>query len=762
MFEFLFNQPLPIWQEAELFFASGWPVAGLLLSLAVAALLILVSLLRQPLSLLRRTVVALLQLAVVSVLLTMLWRPALRTEVTLPGDNSVAWLLDVSTSMNTADEGGVERRVAMVEALRSSRLLEDTVFEHSMFSVGTELQRLDTLESLPDPAKRSAIAEALVAQLAVVNESSLAAVVLMSDGSDNTHKLDAQWWQALAAAGVPVHTIGIGALQSVEDIELSDVSMTPVSSSGSVVTARLVIRYGQAGSVRLRISAGDELLFADDLVLTADAAQSVHEVSFNSGKAGVRELDFTVSRSDANSAAETNTLNNSQHRILEVRDEQQRILYVEGEPRWEYKFLRRALHEHPGVDIVSLLRTSPNKFYRQGVQSATELADGFPSSREALFVYDAVIIGSLEAAELDTSQQAALRDFVSIRGGSLLMLAGRQGLADGGWARSVVSAALPVVLDNGLDTQSYQRTRTKLRPTLHGLRTDWLQFDSDTTINSQTWNELPDVADWQSPGQPKPGALVLLETTGQPAGNSASNSANRPVLVWQRYGQGTSLVFGSSGTWRWQMGLPASNDLHEQFWRRLSSQLVASALPRMALVEGEPVVRDATSVDVSVMAYNADYSTVENAVLTGTLEQPDGVSSSIDLFADPARAGRYRASIPMSKDGPYALKLTTPLAGEAPSVQPVTSRAWWIHESGTAEAFAANQQRAFLERIASTTGGHYLPLASLDKLQSLLDNSSAALKREQHLSLWNMPLFFFTLFLLKGAEWLLRLKWKRL
>ncbi|MEE9321638.1 MAG: hypothetical protein V3U76_14415 [Granulosicoccus sp.] len=758
MFEFLFNQPLPTWQEAELFFASGWPVLGLLLSLAVAALLTVATLLKQPLSLSRKAMIALLQLGVMAVLLTMLWQPVLRSEVTLPGDNSVAWLLDVSASMDTADEEGVKRRTAMVAALRSSSLLENPVFEHSLFTVGEDLQRLDSLDLLPKSAKRSAIADALETQLAVVNESSLAAIVLMSDGSDNTRKLDAQWWQSLAAAGVPIHTIGIGALQSAEDIELVDVSMTPVSSSGSVVTARLVIRHGLTGSVRLRISTTEGLLFADDLVLSGDATQSVHEVSFNSGEAGVRQIDLTISHSDVNRVNETNMANNSQQRMLEVRDERQRILYVEGEPRWEYKFLRRALHEHPAVEIVSLLRTSPNKFYRQGVRGATELADGFPSTREALFAYDAVIIGSLETAQLDTSQQAALRDFVSVRGGSLLMLAGRQGLADGGWARSVVSAALPVVLDNKLSAKTYQRNRTGVQPTVHGLRTDWLQFDSDSTINSQIWSELPDVADWQSTGQPKPGALVLLETSSQ----SAARFANKPVLVWQRYGQGASLVLGTSGTWRWQMGLPASNDLHERFWRNLLSQLVATALPRMALVEGEPIVRDVASTDIAVMAYNADYSPVENAVLLASLEQPDGVSHSIELFPDLAQPGRYRASVPLPEDGPYALNLTTLLDGEAPTMQPVSSRAWWIRESGTSEAFAANQQRAFLERIANATGGQYLSLASLDELQVLLENSNAALKREQHLSLWNMPFFFFCLFLLKGAEWLLRLKWKRL
>src|SRR5690606_3260164 len=112
------------------------------------------------------------------------------------------------------------------------------------------------------------------------------------------------------------------------------------------------------------------------------------------------------------------------------------------------KFMRRAVDDNSAVRVASLLRTTPNKFYRQGVESPDELLNGFPTDAETLFKYDALIIGSYEAAALSVEQQNLIRDFVSRRGGSLLMLGGRRGLADGGWSATVVADVLPVRLAN--------------------------------------------------------------------------------------------------------------------------------------------------------------------------------------------------------------------------------------------------------------------------------------------------------------------------
>ncbi len=93
-----------------------------------------------------------------------------------------------------------------------------------------------------------------------------------------------------------------------------------------------------------------------------------------------------------------------------------------------------------------MLRTTENKIYRQGVKDALELAQGFPTKPEELFAYDALIIGSVDAGYFTSAQQGLMREFVDRRGGGLLLLGGRQGLADGVWSGSQVNDLLPVTL----------------------------------------------------------------------------------------------------------------------------------------------------------------------------------------------------------------------------------------------------------------------------------------------------------------------------
>ena len=104
--------------------------------------------------------------------------------------------------------------------------------------------------------------------------------------------------------------------------------------------------------------------------------------------------------------------------------DKRRILYVEGEPRWEYKFIRRAEDDDPNVQVVSMLRTTENKIYRQGINDPKELADGFPTSADDLFAYQGMIIGSVEAGYFTPAQQDLIQQFVDRRGGGLLMLGG--------------------------------------------------------------------------------------------------------------------------------------------------------------------------------------------------------------------------------------------------------------------------------------------------------------------------------------------------
>src|SRR6202035_3878063 len=115
------------------------------------------------------------------------------------------------------------------------------------------------------------------------------------------------------------------------------------------------------------------------------------------GGAGVRTLQIAASLLPG----EENTANNTLTRVVNVGSEPRRVLYVEGEPRWEYKF------------------------FRQGIADPKELADGFPTRPEDLFVYQGLIIGSVEAGYFTPAQQEIIRQFVDRRGGGLLLVGGQ-------------------------------------------------------------------------------------------------------------------------------------------------------------------------------------------------------------------------------------------------------------------------------------------------------------------------------------------------
>jgi hypothetical protein len=174
--------------------------------------------------------------------------------------------------------------------------------------------------------------------------------------------------------------------------------------------------------------------------------EQTETVLFNAGAAGVKSIEASIEPLPA----EENNRNNKLQRLVNVDNRKPKILYFEGEPRWEFKFLKRAVEDDRNIDLITALRTTQNKFtfsFPAGWPNVHMLDDGFPSKLDDLFMFDGLIIGSVEAAYLTANQQDLIRQFVDRRGGGLLFLGGREALADGGYARSMyLSELLPVTL----------------------------------------------------------------------------------------------------------------------------------------------------------------------------------------------------------------------------------------------------------------------------------------------------------------------------
>ena len=107
------------------------------------------------------------------------------------------------------------------------------------------------------------------------------------------------------------------------------------------------------------------------------------------------------------------------------------------------------MQDDPNIRLVTLLRSSQNKFYRQGIDKEEMLSEGFPKKKEELFAFKGLIFGSIESTFFSQDQLKNVVDFVSNRGGGYLMMGGRNSFSGGRYENSPIADILPVQLSSG-------------------------------------------------------------------------------------------------------------------------------------------------------------------------------------------------------------------------------------------------------------------------------------------------------------------------
>lgn len=747
MFEFLFKYPLAAYRKGEFLFATGWPV-WLLAALAVVAALGLLAYARRAPS--RLTGAALwgvwaFQAATAALVLVLLWQPALAVQSLKSRQNAVAVLVDTSSSMSLAEEG-LSRLARAVGALQETVMPAlSEKFRVRLYGFSSEPERIGSLrpEDIPPPGASSGVGESVLSVLRESTAVPLGALLVVSDGADNSGRFDRELAAEIRKYNVPVHAVGVGRERILGDVELSDVAVASEALPRSRVSAQLTLRHdGEAErTTRVTVRDGSSVLASEPVTLRPGEPVRREWIDFGAGEAGVRDLTFTVEPIPGEEIAG----NNQRRRVLDVPRRRRRILYAEGEPRWQYKFMRRAVQKDASVQLVTMLRTSTNKFYRQGVDTPEELEDGFPGDQEELFAYDALIIGSFEAAFFTPKQQVAIREFVSRRGGTLLMLAGPNGLGAGGWQNSEIVDALPAVLEPG-DT-SFVREKVTVEIARQGRDALISRLSPDSEENARLWAEMPQLADFQRIGALKPAALTLMSLQ--------YGVDTLPLLVRQNYGRGRSMIFATGGSWRWRMGLPSDDDRHDTFWRQMFRALVVDSSDPVRLTTDRSNYADESRVQIRAEVRDKRYEPANNARVSATVTPEEGPPRTFALRPSSSEQGVYEAEVDAADLGVYLVETVAHLGDERLGADTLHFR----REGGVAEYFHPERNSSLLARLADQTGGSYWELDELEGLPSEIGFSEAGITTREVLDLWDMPALFLLLILLRAAEWLLRKRW---
>ncbi len=743
MFEFLFNYPLTAYRKGDFLFATGWPVWLLVLLIIAAAAGLAWHIRSKPGRLDRRKqiILTLVQAAMAALVLFIFWQPALGVRSLRSQQNVVSILLDTSRSMAIGE--GEQSRLQQAVAALNDGVLEalSEKFRVRIYGFTGEVERLKSLEEIPAPGQSTRLGESVAGVLRESAATPLGALVVVSDGSDNSGSFSRELMAEIRQRKVPIHTVGVGRTEITGDTQLSNVLVASRALPKSRVSAQLTIQHpGEQKQTRLTVRDGDSIIASKDVSLRRGETVQSEWVDFSAGDPGIRDLRFTLEPLPG----EEITGNNSLMRVLDVPRGRKRILYVEGEPRWEYKFARRAVDKDASAKLVTLLRTSTNKYYRQGVESPEDLKDGFPTTREELFAYDGLMIGSFEAAFFTPEQQRMIKDFVSKRGGSLLMIAGRNGLSDGGWAASTVAEALPAKLSSG---STFTREKATVELTAHGRESLICRLDSDPAKNAKAWEEMPEVADYQRVGELKPAAVVLLE--------GVRGNERFPLLMRQNYGRGKTLIFATGGSWRWQMGLPHEDERHEIFWRQLLRSLAANSPGPVTLSSDRSLYADDSRVKLRAEVRTKEFETANNAIVTAQVTGESDQPVTIEMYPSPEEEGVYEAEFTAAETGAYRIEVSAFLGDDLLGREALHIR----RQDGVAEDFSPAQNHALLSKLAEQTGGRYWSLDDVAGLPQEIRFSEAGITARETLDLWDMPALFLLLLGIKAGEWMLRRKW---
>jgi uncharacterized membrane protein len=746
MFRFLFKYP-------PLFFEQGDFVLGIsrpaLIAVAVVAIVGGYALLTYRG--MRRTrgrdrvVLVGLRLAILAVVVFCLLRPALILKAAVPQQNFLGVLVDDSRSLQIADRDGRPRSAFVNDALGADRPLLNALskkFVLRFFRFSSTADRLQSTGDLKYEGSTTRLGGALDRARDELAGLPLAGLVMVTDGADTTDTTLDESIASLKARQIPVFTVGVGQEKFAHDIQITRVETPRSALKGTSLVVNVVLtQTGYAGTtVPLSVEDEGRIVGTQEVTLPADGESATVRVRFTTADAGPRSFRFKIPAQASEQVAQ----NNSRDALIEVSDSKEKILYFEGEPRFEPKFVLRAVEDDKNLQVVLLQRTAENKYYRREVGSGEELAEGFPKTREELFAYRALILGSVEAASFSPEQLRMIAEFVSKRGGGLLMLGGRRSFAEGGWSGTPVAEALPVLLDT---KPNIALSELAVRPTRAGASSPVTQIAGDEAASQKRWNDLPPLTTVNPIHDVKPGATLLLSAQD-------NKKQDQVVLASQRYGRGKALALPVQDSWQWRMTpkLPVTDTTYATFWRRLARWLVDDVPTQVMLTMTQDRVDPGQPMKLTAEVLDKEYTGINDAHVIATVTSPSGKTVDVPLEWTVEHDGEYRSSVVPEEEGLYTIRLAA--TREAKDLG--TDTAFVRSTAADSEYFDATMRAPLLKRIAEETGGRFYTSADVAALPEAISYSGRGVTVVEERDLWDMPAILLLLIAMTGGEWAYR------
>ncbi|MBM81741.1 MAG: hypothetical protein CMJ78_14270 [Planctomycetaceae bacterium] len=634
---------------------------------------------------------------------------------------------------------------------------------------GGEMKSINWTEIVDPRGLETRLGESLLDLIRKEGGSTLAGIVIVSDGGSNAGVEPSTAQAAGKTAKARLITVGVGStdqpinlriasIQSPQDVHKDDPFEISVFLQGQGLARKNVDvellskpegTDGEPARVDIR-----EVQIPEDGVSV--------EVKFEQNPTDTGAIEYVVRTRTTSRVRELRDDDNERSKTINIVERKMKVLLVAGGPMRDFRFVRNMLFRHNGVEVDVWLQSAEAGAAIS--QDANKVLQQFPRNRAELYEYDVILAFDSDWSQLNDEQVEVMSEWVFSQSGGLIVVAGdvhTPQLADAATADDESSMAqvqelFPVVLaPYGVDMLFADIDRAQqawpMQFTSPGEEAGFLQLTDDPLTSSATWKEFPGVYRCYPTAGGKAGATVYSHF----ADPRSETEYGQPILLAsQFYGSGRVLYLGTPEIWRLRA---IDEDYYDRFWTKTIRELGQSRMTRgtkrgMLLTERETYYLGQT-IRVRAQLLNAEFEPLITDSVKMEVYDPNGKPfvPARTLFRDKNTTGQYvgdfRAGIP----GPYRLELPVPESAEV-AVKKIDV------SLPDLETENPRQNAQLLRNLVQETGGAYLRLdEAAAEIPKRLPNQGEEFRVDQQVrTLWDRQWVMFALVGLLSIEWLTR------
>jgi von Willebrand factor type A domain len=614
--------------------------------------------------------------------------------------------------------------------------------------IGPAIEKLKKVEASGDQSRLGAGVRQVLTELRGVPPT---AIVLLTDGQTTEGETVAKVAEFANRKGVPLFPIGLGDPEAPRDIELSELLVDDVVFVDDLVrfqpklTTKGFAKQELTVKLKQRVPTASDPNATKDLEtikVTAPPDGQPKRIEIGHRPRETGQITYIVEVETR--PRELQTENNKVEKTINVREEKLRVLYVDCEPRYEFRYLKTFLDRERTIELNVVLQAADPQYSNQD-QAALPT---FPSSRDELFAYDVVILGDVEPDFLSTSQMNHLSEFVTEKGGGILFVAGEHN-DPLRYKGTPLETLLPVDLAQARNPIAVAGSITAFRPklTLEGRANPIFRFGDDEQKSLEIWEKLPDLQWYFEAPRKKPAAIVLAEHP-----TIAGIDGPLPLILYQIVGSGKTMFHAVDDTWRWRFRV--GDRYFGRFWtqtvRFLARSKILGQKKAEIQTERKRYLRS-QPIEIKVRFPNPADAPSSGEVAV-EVERKGRESRRMILKTSKDNKNLFEGVIPQAVEGEYEVRLLPPpvLEGGLPSTT-------FGVDPPAGERERTQMNEAELVRAAKSSGGKfYVPSDADSLLNDLPKPQQVPLDTDPPIPLWNTWPVLVVFLILLVTEWVLR------